>query len=208
MAQETLCEGRIARANIGEAIHGARAAEQLCLKPVAPRALPQQDRSPEAPSDEPHSVLASFGTPSARPPSCPGSRKWFIPPMPQIAIAQASRDAGTKKRRQHDAWIVGYMIFALDDVDPSFASGCWRWCSRDPAGCEAHYFSFPTTASIFSLSTGIVNGLAITLLTPSFWRARSTPCRFFPVSRIKAIFEWEGRCARRAETPAHQVSAY
>lgn len=42
IAKESLGEIRVARADIGEPIHGASAAEQLCLKPLAPRSMVQK----------------------------------------------------------------------------------------------------------------------------------------------------------------------
>jgi len=38
MAEEALCEARIARADVGEAVHSPSAAEELAFEAVAPRA--------------------------------------------------------------------------------------------------------------------------------------------------------------------------
>src|SRR5450631_1535965 len=109
-------------------------------------------------------------------------QKMVHPANRQTGIAQASRDAGPKKRGQHDVLFAGHMIFALNDEDLSFTGVTRRAPSGDLAGGDAHYFNFPTTASIFALNTGIVNGLAITLLTPSFAARSMRSLSLLPVS--------------------------
>ncbi len=107
----------------------------------------------------------------------------------EVAVAQARRDTRAEQSRQHDTGINGDMKLSLDDMDRPFTIGARPPGSGVLLDCDdAHYFSFPTTASIFAFKTGIVKGLAITLLAPNFVARSISSLSLFPVNRIKPIF--------------------
>jgi hypothetical protein len=72
------------------------------------------------------------------------------------------------------------MKLSLDDMNRPFTIGAPPPGTGVLLECDAHYFSFPTTASIFAFKTGIVKGLAITLLAPNFVARSISSCRSFP----------------------------
>lgn len=107
----------------------------------------------------------------------------------EVAVAQARRDTRAEQSRQHDTGINSDMKLSLDDMDRPFTIGARPPGSGVLLDCDdAHYFSFPTTASIFAFKTGIVKGLAITLLAPNFVARSISSLSLFPVNRIKPIF--------------------
>ena len=119
VAEEALGEAGVARADVGEAVHRPRPAEELAFEAIAPRAAPQQ-----AVDEKLHEMDAiGLARRAARPRRFLSRQQEMIHAADaRDRIAQARGDAGAKQRRQHHIGIVADIIFALDDMNAPFAA--------------------------------------------------------------------------------------
>src|SRR5664279_1179976 len=94
----------------------------------------------------------------------------------------------TSRRLLHKRTDMALKIFQMPGKLRQFMPSAAQHVGERNVLCDAHYFNFPTTASIFAFKTGMVKGLAITLLAPNFVARSISSLSLFPVTRIKPNF--------------------